>query len=135
MIDDARAKITLPDGREVWRQIKVYYREVDSGRWISTQLVEGLIRAGETRILAASNDDLEHIRDRIVEVQSQIALDKESGARSTSAARLVLKALHEMQANALDKGQDPPWFVLGRQLAEHILQMVEEVQGVEHETD
>ena len=60
-----------------------------------------------------------------MDVQAQIAMDKQAGAKSTSAARLVLQMLNEMEEKARKSGQDGPWFVLGRQLAEEVLRLVE----------
>ena len=128
MTQDARAKIRLSDGREVWRQVKVQYREVGTGRWVSTEEVEKLCPAGgelNTPAPARLYLQPEQLRQQIVDVQAQIALDAQRGAKSTSAARLVLKALENME----DENQDQPptpWFVLGRKLAEEILLLFEQ---------
>ena len=126
-MDDARAKIRLSDGREVWRQVKVEYREVDTGRWVSSEEVEKLCPASwnlDTSKLSGKIIQPDQLRQQIVDVQAQIALDSQGGAKSTSAARLVLKALDEMQAE--DQGeQSMPWFILGRNLAEEILLLLE----------
>jgi len=126
MSHDARAKIRLKDGREVWRMVR--YREVGSGRWVSAKKVEGLLPEGigePAQFSADFSPDPDRIRQQIVDVQSQIALDKEAGAKSTSAARLVIQMLNEMEEKARKSGQDVPWFVLGRQLAEQVLRLVE----------
>lgn len=126
MTQDARAKIRLTDGREVWRQVKVQYREVGTGRWVSAEEVEKLCPAGgELNTPGGHYLQPEQLRQQIVDVQAQIALDAQRGAKSTSAARLVLKALENMQ----DENQDQlptPWFVLGRKLAEEILLLIEQ---------
>ena len=126
MSHDARAKIRLKDGREVWRMVS--YREVGSGRWVSANEVERLLPEGigePPQFSAALRPDPDHIRQQIVNVQSQIALDKQAGAKSTSAARLVIQMLNEMEEKAQKSGEDMPWFVLGRQLAEQVLRLVE----------
>ena len=126
MSHDARAKIRLKDGREVWRIVR--YREVGSGRWVSANEVERLLPEGigePPQFSAALRPDPDHIRQQIVDVQSQIALDKQAGAKSTSAARLVIQMLNEMEEKAQKSGEDMPWFVLGRQLAEQVLRLVE----------
>ena len=126
MSHDARAKIKLKDGREVWRMVR--YREVGSGRWVSANEVEGLLPEGigePSELSARPCPDPDRIRQQIVDVQAQIALDKQAGAKSTSAARLVIQMLNEMEEKALKSGQDGPWFVLGRQLAEQVLRLVE----------
>ena len=129
MSEDAKAKIRLKDGREVWRKVTTSYREVASGRWISAQEVEKLLPEGWAAGSSLSTEprpDLDDIRRQIVDVQSQIALDKQSGAKSTSAARLVLKALSEMEKGNLEEEQNAPWFILGRELAEQVLQLIDE---------
>ena len=126
MSHDARAKIRLKDGREVWRMVS--YREVGSGRWVSANEVEKLLPEGigePSQFSADSRPDPDRIRRQIVDVQAQIAMDKQAGAKSTSAARLVLQMLNEMEEKARKSGQDGPWFVLGRQLAEEVLRLVE----------
>ena len=126
MSHDARAKIRLKDGREVWRMVR--YREVGSGRWVSANEVEKLLPEGigePSQFSADSRPDPDRIRRQIVDVQAQIAMDKQAGVKSTSAARLVLQMLNEMEEKARKSGQDGPWFVLGRQLAEEVLRLVE----------
>lgn len=126
MSHDARAKIRLKDGREVWRMVR--YREVGSGRWVSANEVEGLLPEGigePAQFSADSSPDPDQIRQQIVDVQTQIALNKQAGAKSTTAARLVFQMLSEMEDKARKSGQDAPWFVLGRQLAEQVLRLVE----------
>lgn len=126
MSHDAQAKITLKDGREVWRMVR--YREVGSGRWVSANEVEGLLPEGigePAQFSADSSPDPDQIRQQIVDVQTQIALNKQAGAKSTTAARLVFQMLSEMEDKARKSGQDVPWFVLGRQLAEQVLRLVE----------
>lgn len=131
MVDDAKAKIQLTDGREIWRQVKVEYREVGTGRWVSAEEVEHLYPTGweiNSLELIKQNLQPEQLRQQIVDVQAQIALDAQRGSKSTSAARLVLKALDEMEAEY--QGEQPmPWFILGRELAEEILLLIE------HETE
>jgi len=126
MSHDARAKVRLKDGREVWRMVR--YREVGSGRWVSANEVEGLLPEGTgepAQFSADSIPDPDRIRQQIVDVQTQIALNKQAGAKSTTAARLVIQMLDEMEDKARKSGQDGPWFVLGRQLAEQVLRLVE----------
>jgi len=126
MSHDARAKVRLKDGREVWRMVR--YREVGSGRWVSAKEVDRLLPE-DVKVKpggrSAPRPDLEQIRQQIVDVQAQLALDKDAGAKSTSAARLVLKMLSELEDKDRKSGPDAPWFVLGRQLAEQVLRLVE----------
>ena len=128
MSDDARAKIRLVDGREVWRQVKVEYREVGSGRWVSAEEVEKLCPVGvEPGLKGADSTSsrIAQIRQQIVDVQAEMALDKQAGAKATGAARLVLKTLNEMEQADSDEPADTAWFILGRQLAEQILVLIE----------
>ncbi len=136
MAEDAMAKVRLLDGREVWRQVKVFYREVRSGRWVSPEEVEKLLPGGGQIVLASpegNRPDLEELRRQIVSVQAQIAMDREAGQKSTSAARLVLKVLSELEEAARGAEKDSPWFVLGRELAEKILQLLEDEIGEKRE--
>jgi len=132
MSQDARAKIRLKDGREVWRMVAVTYREIGSGRWVSAHEVDRLLPDGMDAgppHPASPRPDMDQIRQQIVEVQAQIAMDKEAGARSTSAARLVLKTFAEMEEKEGGLEPDLPWFVLGRQLAEQVLRLLEAESG------
>jgi hypothetical protein len=92
MIEDARAKIRLADGREVWRHVYIRYREVKTGRWLSSSEMERLWMR-EVQAPVKTDDKAEQIRNKIVDVQAEIAMDKAGGSKSTSAARVVLKAL------------------------------------------
>lgn len=126
MSHDARAKVRLKDGREVWRMVS--YREVGSGRWVSAKEVDRLLPE-DVKVKpggrSAPRPDLEQIRQQIVDVQAQMALDKQAGAKATGAARLVLKTLNEMEQADSDEPADTAWFILGRQLAEQILVLIE----------
>lgn len=131
MSGDARAKLKLSDGREVWRYVQVYYREVGTGRWISPGEAETLLTDIPEPGEQASIDETEiqNLRENLLKVQSQIALDKEGGAKATSAARLVLNILREMEADRKNHEEDCPWFVLGRELAEDVFALVQEEQA------
>lgn len=129
MSEDAMAKIKLADGREVWRQVSVRFREVESGRWLSAEEVQKFYPAdivSNVQKKEQASTSVDQIRQQIVDVQAQIAIDRQAGAQSTSAARLVLKTLSEIE-NTVQKDQDSTaWFILGRQLAEQVLRLVEE---------
>jgi len=127
-MDDAKAKIQLADGREIWRQVKVEYREVGTGRWVSAEEVEHLYPAGwepDSPEPGKKKLQPEQLRQQIVDVQAQIALDANRGSKSTSAARLVLKALENMENENQDE-LPTPWFILGRNLAEEVLMLIEQ---------
>jgi hypothetical protein len=130
MSGDARAKIKLSDGREVWRYVQVQYRVVGTGRWISPGEAEALlVNSIETDSpTAIEKIDIQNLREKLLRVKSQIALDQEGGAKATSAARLVLNILREMEADRDARVEDRPWFVLGRELAEEVLALVREEQ-------
>lgn len=131
MSADARAKVILKDGRQVWRDVRVRYREVDTGRWIAAEEAEALM--GTTLMslpLEESGPAANQIlRKRLMEVQAQIALDKESGAKATSAARLVLNMLKDMEQEEDHPGDEKPWFVLGRELAKEVLAIIEGIES------
>lgn len=131
MSGDARAKVKLSDGREVWRYVQVQYRVVGIGRWISPGEAEALLGNGiETAGPAAiEKTEIQNLREKLLRVQSQIALDQEGGAKATSAARLVLNILREMEGDRDAQAEDRPWFVLGRELAEKVLALVQEEQA------
>lgn len=120
---EAKAKIKLTDGREVWRYVQVYYREVGTGRWISPEEAESMI-AHPAVPVCDDQLDVDRLRWQLLKVQSQIALNEEGGAKATSAARLVLSALREMQSAAQREEVEQPWFTLGRALAKEVLALV-----------
>lgn len=131
MSDDARAKILLADGREVWRDVRVRYREVKTGRWIPKAEAEALIPAPDvsSRSIRAGQERNQLLRQRLMEVQAEIALDRDAGAKATSAARLVLNMLKEMDQKDQNGEENPPWFVLGRELAKEVLDLIESLEG------
>ncbi len=152
-MDDARAKIRLEDGREVWRDGAGRYREVGSGRWVAAQVVEagmsdwqpeqrprsGLSASARAQVrqdLAQAVQQLgldvsspEEAYGKLIAVQAQIAMDKENGARATSAVRLIGQAAGLLEEEEEAEDADQPWFVLGRQLAKEVLGLVEAEQA------
>lgn len=130
MSEDARAKILLTDGREVWRDVRVRYREVKTGRWIPKDEAEALLPLQEVLIrpLKAGQERNQSLRQRLMEVQAEIALDRDAGAKATSAARLVLSMLKEMDQADQNRNEDIPWFVLGRELAKEVLELIKKLE-------
>jgi hypothetical protein len=61
----------------------------------------------------------------MIGVQAGIALDDSKPAQAIAAVRLIAK---EAQLSGQDDSEeaDQPWFVLGRQLAEQVLALIEE---------
>ena len=131
MSEDARAKIVLTNGREVWRDVRVCYRDVKTGRWIPKEEVEPLmeISVRQTKPVVFTQGESRSLRKRLMEVQAEIALDPEAGARATSAARLVLNMLKEIEQEEQTQNDDQPWFILGRELAREVLAQIEELDG------
>lgn len=130
MSEDAMAKIVLKDGREVWRDVRVRYREVETGRWIKAEEAEALMDTPQPLLPSeqTGGQSYKSLRKRLMEVQAQIALDREGGARSTSAARLVMNMLKEIEQEEDDQTDDQPWFILGRELAKEVLALIESVE-------
>lgn len=131
MSADARAKIVLKDGRQVWRDVRVRYREVDTGRWISAEEAEALLDTPMSDVSTGESgpDANRVLRKRLMDVQAQIALDRDAGAKATSAARLVLNMLKEMEQEEDEQEDDQPWFILGRELAKEVLALIEAVES------
>jgi cell division protein FtsB len=123
MSDDAKARILLTDGREVWRDVRVRYREVRTGRWIPKAEAEALMPVSlhPSHLILAQEVEAQSLRQRLMEVQAEIALDRDAGAKATSAARLVLNMLKDKDQAEQTGDEDTPWFVLGRQLAKEVL--------------
>jgi hypothetical protein len=143
--------IRLRDGRDVRREPDGRYREITSGKWVSAEQVEtqrliltedgeeqtgksgqeliqeAVVAAARQQGLAVSSPD--EAFAEIVGVQAEIALDKNKPSHATTAARFVIKEA----GLAVDEGEDDsgekPWFLLGRELAQKVLEMVEEEIG------
>lgn len=167
MAHDARAKIKLADGREVWRDGQGRYRDVNTGKWVSrlevetesiaveqhgklttlppnrwlpekavlqANLASGLTIETEKGIIAAvrrlglTASTLDEAVGHLLGVQTEIALDKDNGAKSTSAARLITQAtglLGKAAQAGAEPQEDHPHFVLGARLAKQLLALVE----------
>lgn len=160
MKDDARAKIKLGDGREVWREVIVRYRNVRTGKWVSSEDVAVAQTAASSELpvqrppepvepqdtkkqtekwileavqkLGLPAGTFDEALGQLLAVQAEIALDKDNGAKATSAARLIgqVTGMLGRGAGADPAGEeDQPWFVLGRELARHVLALIEEEQA------
>lgn len=167
MAQEARAKVKLAGGREVWRDGHGRYRDVNTGRWVARLAVEaesisleqdrkqttlppnrwqpekqvlqarlspGLSKEVEKEIIAAVRrlglpaSSLDEAVGQLLAVQAEIALDKENGAKSTSAARLISQAagiLGKAAPSKTEQQEGQPQFVLGARLAKQILAMAE----------
>lgn len=111
--DGLKALVTLADGRKAWRDGQGRFRDAASGQFIkvedggqnalgregkrSGQPVGARARAKAhllqaVRALGLSAESAEDAWGRLVGVQAKIALDEESGARATAAAKLVAQA-------------------------------------------
>jgi hypothetical protein len=61
----------------------------------------------------------------VMRVQTEIALDKSDPGKATAAARLLTKTT-SLITDLTKEGGDRPWFVLGRELAEQVLALINE---------
>ncbi len=128
---DLRARLTLSDGRRVWRDGRGRYRSVATGRFIKRSEIENdqqlalfdsdkhtkptspsaeAQQRSQAHMLAAvragghTADTPEDAWGKLVGVQTEIALEAENGTKATSAAKLVAQAtglLDEEQTNPL----------------------------------
>ena len=149
MTSDARAKITLPDGRQIWRYGNGRYRVIKTGKWIAKEEVEDALAQASSidhNLTAAQKQLIETVREmgreadtldealaQLLAVQAEIALDKDNGAKATNATRLIgqISGIWDKNAQKEDAQQDDdqPWFVLGRELAQELLALVEAEQA------
>ena len=149
---DLKALITLRDGRTVWRDGRGRYRDAASGRFVSVPMEgefaasweaaetpspkkgqEGGARARAkahllraVRTLGLSADNAEDAWGRLVAVQARIALDEESGARATAAAKLVAQATGLID-DEQGQGQDEVLHIeMSEDSARALLQLIRE---------
>jgi hypothetical protein len=118
---DEQAKIRLRDGREVWRKVYVRYRDVETGVYVSAEEVEALQVAPVEKLLLL---DRNHLREQIAAVHSETAVKPDGGSQSVQAAKLVLGVLKSMDQDERSGQEDQPWFVLGRDLAVQLLEII-----------
>ena len=118
---DEQAKIRLRDGREVWRRVYVRYRDVKTGVYVSAEEVEALkITPVEKFPLL----DRKHLQEQIAAVHSEAAIKPEGGSQSIQAAKLVLGVLKSIDQDERSEQENQPWFVLGRELAVQLLEIM-----------
>lgn len=136
--------ITLPDGRQARIGADGRYHTLGSGRWLTAAEVEtacaGPQTAASPRSLiaeavsqAARNQGfavktVDQAVGKLIQVQAEIALDKEDPGKATAAARLLGKLTGLFDQVDTDQNKNTPWFVLGRELAIEVLALVEEEQ-------
>jgi hypothetical protein len=140
--------IRLRDGRMVRREPNGRFREIASGKWVSAGQVENqmsrlpegkgereeksrqalvqeaVVGAARQKGMVVSSPD--EAFAEIVGVQAGIALDKDKPNQATNAARFIVREAHLTDGEAEEEGKKKPWFILGRELAEKVLEMVEE---------
>ena len=146
-MDSGQTLQTLLDGRQVRCDANGRYRDVVSGRWLAAAEVEAGLgggkgsgealtlhdRMGDALLKAALNqghaeESVEEAIGKVVQVQAEIALDKDEPAKATAAARLLNKVTGFFENADPEGAGDEPWFVLGRELAIEVLALVEEEQ-------
>jgi len=119
---DEQAKIKLRDGREVWRKVYVRYRDVQTGVYVSAEEVEALLVRPVKKFPLL---DRKHLKEQIAAVHAETAVKPEGGSQSVQAAKLVLGVLKSIEEDKRSVAEDQPWFVLGRDLAVKILEIME----------
>ncbi|MEN8241146.1 MAG: hypothetical protein ABFS17_04440 [Chloroflexota bacterium] len=135
----------LPDGRQVRRDAQGRYRDVGTGRWLAAAEVDPVSPSGalpqtprtlieEAVSQAVRNqgypvETFDQAVGRLIQVQAEIALDKDDPAKATSAARLLEKLTGLFSEVDAEEDSQKPWFVLGRELAVEVLALVEEEQA------
>lgn len=128
---DEQAKIKLRDGRQVWRKVYVRYRDVETGVYVSAEEVEALMVAPVEKFPLL---DRKHLREQIAAVHSEAATKPDGGSQSVQAAKLVLGVLKSIDQDERSEQEDQPWFVLGRDLAIQLLEIMASVE-VEEDSD
>ncbi|MFN2144857.1 MAG: hypothetical protein ACK2T7_05865, partial [Anaerolineales bacterium] len=69
--------------------------------------------------------DPDRIEDQVLATLLEIATDQELAAKSTSSMKLLMEMVEKMKLkSAID--EDEEWFILGRQLAKEVLELLEE---------
>lgn len=138
--DDIRARLALPDGREVWRDGQGRYFDAASGEELpgSSTKSKDAQAAARRHLLAAVRDEKQNVDNEyeawgyIVGAQAVIALAGE-GTKSTTAAKFVAQATGMLEEGKEEKKeQDEPKAVLsgsvmGPALAERVIEGVEDV--------
>lgn len=153
---DSKDQIVLPGGRKVHREDSGRYRDAVTGRWVAADSVEGANFAPRHDLEEKSNQKLmaqPTLRDfldravkqaahnqghpveslgeawaKVLQVQAEIALDKQDPAKATAAARLLAKATNFMSGLEPERDEQAPWFILGRELAGEVLDLIWEEQ-------
>lgn len=108
--DDIRARLTLPDGREVWRDGEGRYFDVTSGERVfepanKIRDAQAAARRHLVRAVRGENQVVETVFDawgHLVGAQAKIALGGD-GTKSTTAAKFVAKATGMMDVEEEEK--------------------------------
>ena len=147
-MEEFKAKIRLTDGQAVWCDAQGPFRDVSSGRFISQEDLEAHLpnapnppdagqhsaaQQARQQLLAAVRamgfdvETVEQAWGKLVEVQAELALEKEQGSKATTAARFVgqMTGLDESE----QENRQTDHLVLWRELALEILRMLEEETG------
>jgi hypothetical protein len=148
------SEFKLSDGRIVQQSPSGRFRDKHTGKWVSKADAEslrldppcGLSAPGDpTAQQTASSRDyaLEAVEQavrqqghevrssgeawgKVIQVQAEIALDKNNASKSTAAAKLLAQATGIMDESEGDKEEQAPWFVLGRELAREMLGIIQD---------
>ena len=136
------ARLILEDGTEVYRDGKGRYRDVVSGRFLRKQDVEKRLRETPGKISpmqAARNGILDAVCKldrpvqtveeawaRLIEIQTEIALDIEQGSKATTALKFLgaISGLDIVEENLEQARLE----LIDPQSARLLLELIEEIQ-------
>jgi hypothetical protein len=129
--------VILHDGREVYKDAKGRWRDIDSNRFVREKDVEDA-RAGRNKrsskdyVLKAVREQgfsvgsAEEAFAKIVGVQAEIALEKEGGSKAIQAAKFVAQATGMMEGEKEEEKEAEGELALGREMALKLLDLIEE---------
>lgn len=118
---EAREKIRLSTGREVWRVNYVRYRDVVSGKFISNEKI-----SKDPALREITQPNLNEVEDQMLLMLIEIVTQSELTAKSISSIKMLLEMVDRIRERATTGEQD--WFILGRETAKMVLALLEEDQ-------
>ena len=143
----------LSDGRIVQRSPSGRHRDKCTGKWVSKEDINNLRfvvpcalsepDAQSVKQNLAPRDYVFQAMERaasehgfpveslgeawglVMQVQAEIAPDKNNAAKATAAAKMLAQATGIMNEADADQDEEAPWFVLGRELAWEMLSLIQ----------
>ncbi len=119
---ESRKKVRLANGRDVWQYTFVRYRDAASGKFISKE------ELGEDPLVGIGKmpaPDLGQIEELVLSTLIEVAADHELAGKSTASMKMLIDMVDRMKQEAAEN-QEEEWFILGRQLAKEVLELLEE---------